>query len=56
MSIHNSLSRDKIALVSGGGRGLGHEMVLVLAPRRADVAIASRKLDNCNALVEGSGL
>jgi NAD(P)-dependent dehydrogenase (short-subunit alcohol dehydrogenase family) len=37
----------KIALVTGGSRGLGHEISMAFAERGADVAIASRKLDNC---------
>src|SRR5438105_12023503 len=37
----------KIALVTGGSRGLGREMVLAFAKAGADVVIASRKLDAC---------
>lgn len=37
----------KIALVTGGSRGLGKEMVLAFAQAGADVIIASRKLANC---------
>jgi len=37
----------KIALVTGGSRGLGLEMVRAFAVHGADVVIASRKLDNC---------
>jgi len=37
----------KIALVTGGSRGLGREMVRAFAARGADVIIASRKLDAC---------
>lgn len=40
----------KVALVTGGSRGLGREMVLALAGHGADVVIASRKLDNCEKL------
>src|SRR5262245_59597289 len=42
----------KIAVVTGGSRGLGREMVLAFADRGADVVIASRKLDNCEAVAE----
>ncbi len=40
----------KIALVTGGSRGLGREMVLAFAKAGADVVIASRKLDACEAV------
>ncbi|HEX9258507.1 MAG TPA: SDR family NAD(P)-dependent oxidoreductase, partial [Acidimicrobiales bacterium] len=40
----------KVAVVTGGSRGLGREMVLAFAEAGADVVIASRKLDNCVAL------
>jgi NAD(P)-dependent dehydrogenase (short-subunit alcohol dehydrogenase family) len=42
----------KVAIVTGGSRGLGKEMVLAFAEQGADVVIASRKLDNCVALAE----
>ncbi len=37
----------KVALVTGGSRGIGYQMVKALATRGADVIIASRKLENC---------
>ena len=40
----------KVALVTGGSRGLGKEMVLAFAEQGADVMIASRKLDACQAV------
>ncbi len=40
----------KVALVTGGSRGLGKQMVLGFARAGADVVIASRKLDACEAL------
>lgn len=40
----------KVAVVTGGSRGLGREMVLAFASHGADVVIASRKVENCEAL------
>jgi len=37
----------KVALITGGSRGLGRQMVRAFAERGADVVIASRKLDAC---------
>ena len=48
----------KVAVVTGGSRGLGREMVLAFAAHGADVVIASRKVENCEALaaeVRGTG-
>ncbi len=40
----------KVALVTGGSRGLGRQMALAFAARGADVAVVSRKLDQCEAV------
>ena len=40
----------KVALVTGGSRGLGRAMVFALASAGADVVVASRKLDACRAV------
>ena len=40
----------KVALVTGGSRGLGEAMVLAFADAGADVIVASRKLENCEAV------
>ena len=42
----------KVALVTGGSRGLGLQMVRAFAKAGADVIIASRKLDACEAAAE----
>ena len=40
----------KVALITGGSRGLGREIAIAYAERGADVIVASRKLDACEAV------
>ncbi|WP_116365376.1 SDR family NAD(P)-dependent oxidoreductase [Parahaliea mediterranea] len=42
----------KVALVTGGSRGLGRAMVMGLAQAGADVIIASRRQESCQAVAE----
>jgi NAD(P)-dependent dehydrogenase (short-subunit alcohol dehydrogenase family) len=42
----------KVAVVTGGSRGLGREMVLAFADHGADVVVASRKIENCEAVAD----
>jgi NAD(P)-dependent dehydrogenase (short-subunit alcohol dehydrogenase family) len=40
----------KVAIVTGGGRGLGKAIAFGYAEAGADVLVASRKLDNCESV------
>src|SRR5262245_34992497 len=42
----------KIALVTGGSRGLGYQMVRAFAQRGADTIVASRKLEACQKVAD----
>ncbi|MBI3782283.1 MAG: glucose 1-dehydrogenase [Deltaproteobacteria bacterium] len=42
----------KVALITGGSRGLGREMALAFARAGADLVIASRKIDSCKAVAQ----
>lgn len=43
---------DRVVLVTGGSRGLGREMAFAAARCGADVVIASRNLESCQATAE----
>ncbi|RLQ96302.1 SDR family oxidoreductase [Falsibacillus albus] len=50
--------KDKVAIVTGGGRGLGKEMAIALAEAGAKVVVCSRNLPACEevkTLLENSG-
>jgi NAD(P)-dependent dehydrogenase (short-subunit alcohol dehydrogenase family) len=42
----------KVVVITGGSRGIGHGMALAFAAAGARVAVASRKIESCQATVE----
>ena len=42
----------RIALITGGSRGLGYQMARSFAERGADVVVASRKLEGCERVAD----
>ncbi len=56
MSVFDSFRIDgKTALVTGGSKGLGHEMALALAEAGANVALCSRSLEEAQSAAEEIG-
>jgi NAD(P)-dependent dehydrogenase (short-subunit alcohol dehydrogenase family) len=43
----------KVVVVTGGSRGLGHEIAYAVARQGASVVIASRKRENCEQVADG---
>ena len=43
---------DKVAIVTGGGTGIGHSIAREMARAGADVVVASRKLENLEKVAE----
>jgi NAD(P)-dependent dehydrogenase (short-subunit alcohol dehydrogenase family) len=52
MAGHRFDLSNRVALVTGGSRGLGRAMALGFAEAGADVVIASRKLDGCERVAD----
>ena len=42
----------KVAIITGGSRGLGREMAIAFAEHGADIVVASRKIENCEIVAE----
>jgi NAD(P)-dependent dehydrogenase (short-subunit alcohol dehydrogenase family) len=52
MSAHQIDLTGKVAVVTGGSRGMGKEMIKAFSAAGADVVIASRKFDSCAMLAK----
>ncbi|KUP09550.1 gluconate 5-dehydrogenase [Bacillus coahuilensis m2-6] len=44
--------KGKVAIVTGGGRGLGAQMASAMADARATLVLCSRKVENCEKVAE----
>ncbi len=42
---------DRVAIITGGSRGIGREVAMAFAGAGARMVVASRKLENCESLV-----
>lgn len=50
VSENNGVLAGRVALITGGSRGLGKEMAQAFAAAGADLVIASRRIDGCREL------
>ena len=53
MTIPTLDATGKVVVVTGGSKGLGRAMALGFAEAGADVVVASRKLEPCEAVAGG---